>query len=41
MVKKIIGGIDISDFPELGLLQIDVKIDTGAFTSVIHCSEVE
>lgn len=41
MVKKIIGRTDIADFPEFGLFQIDVKIDTGAFTSAIHCSEVE
>lgn len=41
MNKKIIGRTDIADFPKLGLFQVDIKIDTGAYTSAIHCSEVE
>ncbi|WP_418602328.1 ATP-dependent zinc protease [Hwangdonia sp.] len=40
MTKKVIGRIDIVDFPKLGLNHIDVKIDTGAYTSAIHCSEI-
>jgi len=40
MNKQIIGRVDIVDFPELGLSNIDVKIDTGAYTSAIHCSEI-
>lgn len=40
MSKKIIGRTDIVDFPKLGLFNIDVKIDTGAYTSAIHCSEI-
>jgi len=40
MSKKIIGRVDIVDFPELGLFNINVKIDTGAYTSAIHCSEI-
>ena len=40
MSKKIIGRNDIVNFPELGLFHIDVKIDTGAYTSAIHCSEI-
>ncbi|MFD1161613.1 ATP-dependent zinc protease family protein [Hwangdonia seohaensis] len=40
MTKKVIGRIDIVDFPKLGLHNIDVKIDTGAYTSAIHCSEI-
>ncbi|MFD1614585.1 ATP-dependent zinc protease family protein [Gelatiniphilus marinus] len=40
MTKKIIGRTDIVDFPKLGLHNIDVKIDTGAYTSAIHCSEI-
>lgn len=42
--KKIIGRKDIADFPELDLFDIAVKIDTGAYTSSIHChhiSEIE
>lgn len=37
MSKKIIGRVDKADFPTLGLLDIDIKIDTGAYTSSIHC----
>ena len=40
MSKKIIGRVDKVDFPNLGLYNIDVKIDTGAYTSAIHCSEI-
>lgn len=40
MSKKIIGRADKIDFPKLGLYNIDVKIDTGAYTSAIHCSEI-
>tara|TARA_R110002049_G_scaffold37208_1_gene117527 strand:+ start:87541 stop:87987 length:447 start_codon:yes stop_codon:yes gene_type:complete len=37
MPKKTIGRIDKVDFPSLDLFEIDVKIDTGAYTSSIHC----
>ena len=40
MSKKIIGRVDKVDFPKLGLFNIDVKIDTGAYTSAIHCSKI-
>ncbi|MFV0539784.1 MAG: ATP-dependent zinc protease [Aestuariibaculum sp.] len=40
MSKKIIGRVDVVDFPKLGLFNIDVKMDTGAYTSAIHCSEI-
>lgn len=40
MNKKILGRTDIIDFPQLGLFNIDVKMDTGAYTSTIHCSEI-
>lgn len=39
--KKIIGRSDVVSFPDLGLDVISVKIDTGAFTSSIHCKEIE
>lgn len=32
--------MDKIDFPLLGLYNIDVKIDTGAYTSAIHYSEI-
>jgi len=40
MSKEIIGRLDIVDFPKLGLFNIDIKMDTGAYTSAIHCSEI-
>jgi len=40
MTKKTLGRVDKVDFPELKLNPIDVKIDTGAYTSAIHCSKV-
>lgn len=40
MSKHIIGRVDKIDFPKLGLFNIDVKVDTGAYTSAIHCSEI-
>jgi hypothetical protein len=38
---NIIGRIDILDFPELNLKDIDIKVDTGAYTSTIHCHEIK
>ena len=40
MTKKTLGRVDKIDFPELNLKTIDVKIDTGAYTSAIHCSKI-
>ena len=40
MTKKILGRVDKIDFPELKLFNVDVKIDTGAYTSAIHCSKI-
>ena len=41
MKKKItIGRKDKAEFPELGLIDIDIKIDTGAYTSAIHCHKI-
>lgn len=39
--KKRLGRSDKLDMPELGLFDIDVKIDTGAYSCSIHCSEIE
>lgn len=39
--KLIIGRTDIADFPKLNLEDIPVKIDTGAYTSSIHCRNIE
>jgi hypothetical protein len=40
-IKNLIGRKDIADFPELDLENIAVKIDTGAYTSSIHCHHIE
>ena len=40
-MKTTIGRKDKADFPELALKNIEVKIDTGAYTSSIHCHEIE
>lgn len=39
-MKQLIGRIDKADFPLLDLFEIAVKIDTGAYTSSIHCANV-
>lgn len=43
MTKKkfIIGRTDRADFPKLEIADLDIKIDTGAFTSSIHCKDIE
>lgn len=40
-MKKNIGRIDKADFPLLDLFDIEAKIDTGAYTSSIHCKIVK
>lgn len=39
-MKRKIGRIDKADFPLLAIEGIDIKIDTGAYTSSIHCKEM-
>ena len=36
-----IGRFDKADFPSLNLNDIAVKIDTGAYTSSIHCEDIK
>jgi hypothetical protein len=38
--KTLIGRTDIADFPNLSLFNIDVKVDTGAYTSSLHCHHI-
>ncbi|MEZ5009921.1 MAG: RimK/LysX family protein [Chitinophagales bacterium] len=40
-MKTVIGRSDIVDFPKLNLFGIDIKIDTGAYTSSFHCHNIE
>lgn len=37
---KIIGRLEYVDFPELGIDELEAKVDTGAYTSSLHCSEI-
>ncbi len=39
--KLFLGRTEKLDFPELGLIGIDAKIDTGAYGCSIHCSKIE
>ncbi|MGB0933338.1 MAG: ATP-dependent zinc protease [Lishizhenia sp.] len=39
--QHVIGKSDRADFPIFNLKNIKVKVDTGAYTSSIHCSKIE
>jgi len=39
-MKIIIGRSDKADFPEFNLFDIHIKIDSGAYTSSIHCKKI-
>lgn len=39
--KTTVGRKDKASFPELGLTHIDIKVDTGAYTSAMHCHKIE
>ncbi len=38
--KLTIGRREVVDFPELGLFGITAKIDTGAYTTALHCHDI-
>ncbi len=38
--KHIIGRREQIDFPELGLFNITAKVDTGAYTTALHCHDI-
>ena len=39
--KRIIGRAEIIDIPDWDLYGIKAKIDTGAYTSSLHCHHIE
>lgn len=39
--KKIIGRIEKIDLPNLSLFNLDAKVDTGAYTSSLHCHQIK
>ena len=38
--KRLLGRRELLDFPAFGLHGIEAKVDTGAYTSAIHCADV-
>lgn len=39
--KPLIGRVEKISFPELDIYGIDAKVDTGAYTSSLHCHDIE
>lgn len=40
-VRKVVGHIEIVDFPEFKMSDVPAKIDTGADTGALHCTKIE
>lgn len=38
--KQVIGRNSFVDFPDLGVKAVKAKIDTGAYSNTLHCSEI-
>lgn len=39
-VKRILGRRELVDFPAFALVGVEAKVDTGAYTSAIHCTNI-
>lgn len=40
-MKKVIGRIEKIGFPNWAIDQLDAKVDTGAYTSSLHCHKID
>lgn len=40
-MKKVIGRVEKISFPNWSIDQLDAKVDTGAYTSSLHCHKIE
>ncbi|MCD6067836.1 MAG: ATP-dependent zinc protease [Bacteroidetes bacterium] len=40
-LSVLIGRRELADFPMLSLSGLEAKIDTGAYTSALHCKDIE
>lgn len=38
--KRIVGRRELVDFPQFQLRGVEAKVDTGAYTGAIHCSDI-
>ena len=38
--KRILGRRELIDFPAFALVGVEAKVDTGAYTSAIHCTDI-
>jgi len=41
MQKRIIGRLELVDFPQFQIEGVEAKIDTGAYTGAIHCTNLQ
>jgi len=39
--KRIIGRLELVDFPQFQIEGVEAKIDTGAYTGAIHCTNIQ
>ncbi len=39
--KKLLGRREKVDLTELGITEVDAKIDTGAYTAALHCHDIK
>ncbi len=40
LAKRVVGRRELVDFPQFQLWGVEAKVDTGAYTSAIHCSNI-